>query len=88
VTGTLVELRALTPMKTVVFYTTQNELEVEIGRVWSAGGELKGTVNEIFLNDLKDWFVKSGEEIEDYLENLHKRFDGTFLYAGPYKETT
>jgi hypothetical protein len=46
---------------------------------------LKGTVNEIFLSDLKDWLLKSSEDIEDYLEDLHKRFDGTFLYAGPYK---
>ena len=75
-------------MKAVAFYTKQNELEVEIGRVWNESGELSGTVNEIFLNDLKDWFLKSGEEIEEYLENLHKRFDGTFLYAGTYQEMT
>lgn len=73
-------------MKQVIFYTTDKGQEVEMGRVWNQGGELRGTVNEIFLNDLRDWLVKSGEEIEDYLENLHKRFDGAFLYAGPYKE--
>ena len=73
-------------MKAVAFYTKQNEQEVEIGRVWNEDGKLSGTVNEIFLNDLKDWFLKSDEEIDEYLENLHKRFDGTFLYAGPYQE--
>jgi hypothetical protein len=73
-------------MKAVIFYTKNKEQEVELGRVWNQGGELKGTVSEIFLNDLQDWLVKSGEEIEDYLENLQKRFDGTFLYAGPYQE--
>jgi hypothetical protein len=75
-------------MKAVAFYTRQKEQEVEIGRVWNDNGELTGTVQVLFLNDLKDWFLKSGEEIEEYLENLHKRFDGTFLYAGPYQETT
>lgn len=73
-------------MKVVMFYTKNGEHEVEVGRVWNDRGELKGTVNEIFLGDLKDWLVKSGEDIEDYLDGLHQRFDGTFLYAGPYKE--
>ncbi|MCI0411275.1 hypothetical protein L0222_00580 [bacterium] len=75
-------------MKVVIFYTKNGEQEVEVGRVWNEGGQLQGTVNEIFLNDLKDWLMKSGEEVEDYLQDLHKRFDGTFLYAGPYREAT
>jgi hypothetical protein len=75
-------------MKVVVFYTKKGEQEVEVGRVWNDQGELKGTVNEIFLTDLKDWLIKSGDEIEDYLDGLHKRFDGTFLYAGPYNEVS
>ncbi len=75
-------------MKRVIFYTRKEDQEIEIGQVWNQEGELKGTVNEIFLNDLKDWLVKSGDEIEDYLEGLHKRFDGAFLYAGPYEEET
>ena len=57
-------------MKHVIFYTKKEDREVEVGRVWNENGELKGTVNEIFLNDLKDWLVKSGEEIEDYLAGL------------------
>ncbi len=73
-------------MKHVIFYTKKEDLEVEVGRVWNENGELKGTVNEIFLDDLKDWLMKSGEEIEDYLAGLHTRFDGTFLYASPYEE--
>ena len=71
-------------MKVVIFYSQ----EVEVGRVWNENGELRGTVNEIFLADLKDWLLKSGEDIENYLEGLHKRFDGTFLYAGLYKEAS
>ena len=73
-------------MKTVTFYTKRDGQEVEIGRVWNEAGELKGSVNEMFLADLKEWFVKSGEDIEEYLQNLHQRFDGTFLYAGLYSE--
>ena len=73
-------------MKAVIFYTKSAGEEVEVGRVWNEQGELKGTVNEIFFADLKDWLVKSGEDIDDYLESLHQRFDGTFLYAGPYTE--
>ena len=73
-------------MKLVVFCTRNEGLEVEVGRVWNDQGELKGTVSEIFLDDLKDWLMKSGEEIEDYLAGLHQRFDGDFLYAGPYEE--
>ena len=73
-------------MKQVIFYTKQEDQDVEVGRVWDADGELKGTVNEVFFNDLKEWFVKSGEEIEQYLQGLHQRFDGTFLFAGPYEE--
>ncbi len=73
-------------MKLVIFYTKKQDRDIEIGRVWNQEGVLQGTVNEIFLNDLKDWLIKSGEEIEDYLEGLQKRFDGTFLYAGPYEE--
>jgi len=73
-------------MKLVIFYTRKEDQELEIGRVWNTNGELVGTVNEIFLNDLKDWHEKSGEEIEDYLTSLHQRFDGAFLYAGPYQE--
>lgn len=73
-------------MKLVIFYTKKEDREIEIGRVWNQEGELKGTVQEIFLNDLKDWLIKSDEDIEQYLEGLQKRFDGTFLYAGPYEE--
>jgi hypothetical protein len=73
-------------MKQVIFYTKRNEQETEVGRVWNQDGELKGTVNDIFLDDLKDWLAKSNEDIEDYLKNLYRRFDGSFLYAGPYKE--
>jgi hypothetical protein len=73
-------------MKSVIFYTKKANQDVEIGRVWNEAGELKGTVNEIFLNDLKEWFLKSGEDMEEYLKNLQNRFDGTFLFAGPYKE--
>jgi hypothetical protein len=47
---------------------------------------LRGTVNEIFLEDLKNWLAKSGEDLEEYLENLHNRFDGDLLYASRYKE--
>lgn len=75
-------------MKAVIFYTKKGDQEVEVGRVWNDQGELKGTVNEIFLADLKDWLIKSGDEIEDYLHGLRERFDGTFLYAGPYKEVS
>ncbi len=74
-------------MKQVVFYTTKNDREVEVGRVWNDDGHLNGTVNEIFLDDLRDWLDKSGVQIEDYLEDLHLRFDGAFLYAGRYEET-
>ena len=73
-------------MKTVIFYTKQKNQEIEIGKVWNQDGELNGTVNDIFLSDLKDWLIKSGEDIEDYLESLKTRFDGTFLYAGSYQE--
>jgi hypothetical protein len=73
-------------MKQVVFYTKRADQETEVGRVWNENGELNGTVNEIFLNDLKDWLLRSGESIEDYLESLHQRFDGDFLYAGLYKD--
>jgi hypothetical protein len=73
-------------LKQVIFYTKSSDQEKEVGRVWNENGELKGTVNEIFLNDLKDWMVRSGESIEDYLETLHQRFDGDFLYAALYKE--
>jgi len=73
-------------MKLVIFYTRKEGREIEIGRVWNQNGELTGTVNDVFLNDLKDWLEKSSEEIEDYLTGLHQRFDGTFLYAGPYQE--
>jgi hypothetical protein len=73
-------------MKVVIFYSLQNDQEVEVGRVWDEAGKLKGTVNEIFLNDLENWLARSGEDIEDYLENLHTRFDGGLLYAGRYKE--
>jgi hypothetical protein len=71
-------------MKVVIFYSQDSE----VGRVWNEHGELKGTVNEIFLTDLKDWLIKSGDDIESYLQNLHQRFDGTFLYAGLYKEVS
>jgi len=73
-------------MKSVIFYTTKENEEVKLGQVWNQNGQLVGTVNEIFLNDLKDWLERSGEEIEEYLEGLHRRFDGTFLYAGQYQE--
>jgi hypothetical protein len=73
-------------MKLVVFYTKEADQEKEIGRVWKENGELKGTVNEIFLNDLRDWLLRSGESIDEYLEGLHQRFDGDFLYAGLYKD--
>jgi hypothetical protein len=73
-------------MKQVIFYTKNADQEREVGRVWNDNGALRGTVNEIFLNDLKDWLIRSGEPIEDYLESLHQRFDGDFLYAGLYQE--
>jgi hypothetical protein len=73
-------------VKQVIFYTRNKDEEVEAGRVWNERGELHGTVQENFLRDLQDWLVKSGEGIEEYLGNLHSRFDGTFLYAGPYRE--
>ena len=72
-------------MKQVIFYTRKDDQESEVGRVWSENGELKGTMNEIFLNDLKEWMDRSGESIDDYLAGLHQRFDGDFLYAGLYK---
>jgi hypothetical protein len=73
-------------MKIVIFYTKKQDQELELGRVWNEGGEWKGTVNEVFLNDLREWLSKSGEEIEEYLKDLQNRFDGTFLYASPYQE--
>jgi hypothetical protein len=73
-------------MRVVIFYSSNNDQQVEVGRVWNEGGRLRGTVNEIFLEDLKNWLAKSGEGIEEYLENLHTRFDGDLLYAGRYKE--
>lgn len=73
-------------MKVVIFYTKKQDQELELGRVWNEAGELKGTVNEVFLNDLREWLSKSGEEIEEYLKDLQHRFDGTFLYASPYQE--
>ena len=73
-------------MKQVIFYTRKDDQEAEVGRVWSENGELKGTMNEVFLNDLKEWMLRSGESVDDYLEGLHQRFDGDFLYAGLYKD--
>jgi hypothetical protein len=73
-------------MRVVIFYSSSNGQEVEVGRVWNEEGELRGTVNEIFLEDLKNWLNKSGDEIEEYLENLHNRFDGDLLYASRYQE--
>ena len=73
-------------MKQVIFYTRKDDQETEVGRVWSENGELKGTMTEVFLNDLKEWMLRSGETVDDYLEGLHQRFDGDFLYAGLYTE--
>jgi hypothetical protein len=72
-------------MKAVIFYTRKEDQDIEVGRVWNEAGTLKGTVQDVFLSDLVDWWIRSGEEIDEYLENLHKRFDGDFLYAGNYQ---
>jgi hypothetical protein len=73
-------------MRVVIFCSSSNGQEVEVGRVWNEVGELRGTVNEIFLEDLKNWLARSGEDVEEYLENLHNRFDGDLLYASRYQE--
>jgi len=73
-------------MKVVKFFTIKDDAEVEVARVWAEEGDLQGTGNEVWLNDLKGWFEGSGESIEEFLEGLHRRFDGGFFYAGRYLE--
>lgn len=73
-------------MKVVRFFTRQDDKEVEVCRVWTSEGELVGSGSEVWLKDLRDWYEKSGESVEEFLVGLHKRFDGGFLYAGRYEE--
>ena len=74
-------------MKVVRFFTRKEDSEVEVSRVWAEDGKLCGTGSEIFLADLHQWYEVSGETLEEYLEGLHLRFDGDFLYAGRYQES-
>jgi len=74
-------------MKVVKFYTGKDGKEVEVCRVWAADGKLCGNGNDVWLADLQEWFERSGETLEEYLEALHRRFDGDFLYAGRYENS-
>jgi len=73
-------------MKVVKFFTVQENTKAEVSTVWAENGNLQGTGNELWLDDLRKWFERSGESIEEFLEGLHNRFDGGFLYATGYRE--